>query len=181
MNSYDLIYHLYRQKAFCLETFGPNYKGVLNHVRKEIKEIEAAPDDLEEHIDLILLAFSSALYTGCTPEEIANMLEAKQKKNELRTWPDWKTAKSGEVIEHLKEETSKDLIIYAIKRYRGPLLEPQYLDGPNPDISEMLIRNGGKSKGLTIVKLQINKADEIMFVWNTELTQWIPYINGMMG
>ena len=43
--AFDLVAHLYRQRAFSERTFGPGArtKGVLNHIRKELAEIEADP------------------------------------------------------------------------------------------------------------------------------------------
>ena len=48
--SFDLARHLQRQSAFSQRTFGPGNRtaGVLDHIRKELVEIEQAPDDLEE-------------------------------------------------------------------------------------------------------------------------------------
>jgi hypothetical protein len=41
----DLIQHLFRQRDFSLRTFGPGQRthGVLDHIRKELAEIEAKP------------------------------------------------------------------------------------------------------------------------------------------
>ena len=35
-----------------------------------------------------------------TPEQIAAAIVAKQTKNELRKWPDWRTADPNKAIEH---------------------------------------------------------------------------------
>ncbi len=60
--AYDLVAHLYRQREFSLRTFGPGPRtaGVIDHIRKELREIEADPLDLEEWIDVVLLAFDGA-------------------------------------------------------------------------------------------------------------------------
>lgn len=94
---FDLVKHLFRQRAFSLKTFGPGArtKGVLDHIRKELIEIEADPSDLGEWVDLILLALDGAWRAGFTPEEIAQGLDAKQTRNEARDWPDWRTADLG--------------------------------------------------------------------------------------
>lgn len=46
------------QRRWSAATFGPGYRtaGILAHIRKELAEIEADPHDLEEWIDVILLA-----------------------------------------------------------------------------------------------------------------------------
>lgn len=95
-----------QRAQWSVETFGPGdrYAGVIAHIRKELNEIEAATDDLEEWIDVILLAldgaFRSAGADGC---EIVAALVAKHEKNRARRWPDWRTLSPGEVSEHLEE------------------------------------------------------------------------------
>lgn len=102
MTEFDLVAHLYRQRAFSRATFGPGQrtKGVVDHIRKELAEIEADPSDVMEWIDVILLAFDGAWRAGHTPEAIAKALHEKQGKNEMREWPDWRTAPADRAIEH---------------------------------------------------------------------------------
>jgi Protein of unknown function (DUF550) len=99
---FDLIAHLERQRAFSRETFGPGArtKGVLDHIRKELAEIEADPADISEWVDVIILAFDGAWRAGWEPIEIVAAIVAKQAKNEARTWPDWRTADPEKAIEH---------------------------------------------------------------------------------
>jgi hypothetical protein len=102
----NLIEHIKRQRDFSYKTFGPDYHSdrIINHIKKELKEIEDSPYDLEEWIDVILLALDGAWRTGAEPEVIASMLSLKQEKNENRNWPDWKTLGSDTPIEHIKDE-----------------------------------------------------------------------------
>lgn len=104
----DLIAHIYRQRAFSERTFGPGARtaGVCDHIRKELLEIEAAPGDLMEWVDVILLALDGAWRTGASPEQIAAAIEAKQTRNEGRTWPDWRTAPADRAIEHVRADTA---------------------------------------------------------------------------
>jgi hypothetical protein len=99
---FDLVGHLYRQRAFSERTFGPGERtaGVLDHIRKEIGEVEKNPHDVTEWIDIVLLALDGAWRHGFTPEEIASALASKQAKNEARKWPDWRTVAPGKAIEH---------------------------------------------------------------------------------
>lgn len=101
----NLIDHMYRQRRWSAETFGPGKRaqGVVDHIRKELVEIEAAPQDLEEWIDVVILALDGAWREGHSPEAIAATLAAKQEKNEGRKWPDWLTAAPGKAIEHIRE------------------------------------------------------------------------------
>ena len=102
---FDLVKHLYRQREFSEKTYGPGNRthGVIDHIKKELVEIQNDPFDLIEWIDVVLLAFDGAWRSGYSPEEIVAALEAKQTKNENRKWPDWRTAKLGEAITHIKE------------------------------------------------------------------------------
>lgn len=98
----DLVAHLQRQHEWSIRTFGPGARtaGVIDHIRKELREIEESPNDLSEWIDVAILAFDGAWRAGYTPEEIAAALAAKQAKNESRTWPDWRTMPADKAIEH---------------------------------------------------------------------------------
>jgi len=100
---FDLIRHVNRQREFSVNTFGPGPRsgGIVAHIRKELIEIEAEPRDLEEWIDVVLLALDGAWRAGYAPSEIAMALEAKQNKNEQREWPDWRTV-GDEAIEHVE-------------------------------------------------------------------------------
>ena len=106
LGGFDLLKHLHRQRAFSEKTFGPGERStaIIDHIRKELREIEAAPFDLEEWIDVVLLAFDGAWRSGHSPEEIALALAAKQAKNEARRWPDWRTVEPGKAIEHERGE-----------------------------------------------------------------------------
>lgn len=100
----DLVKHLHRQMAFSLKNFGPGNRtqGVLDHIRKELTEIEAAPHDLEEWVDVVLLALDGAWRAGFHPEQIAMAIEHKLAKNEKRNYPDWRTADPNKAIEHIR-------------------------------------------------------------------------------
>jgi hypothetical protein len=100
----DLIEHLRRQRKFSERTFGPGNRsaGVVDHIRKELREIEDDPDNLEEWIDVALLAFDGAWRAGHSPEQIVAALIAKQTKNEARDWPDWRTVPIDQAIEHTR-------------------------------------------------------------------------------
>ncbi len=99
---FDLIAHLERQRAFSERTFGPGArtKGVIDHIRKELAEIEADPTDIMEWVDVIILAFDGAWRAGWEPFDIADAILEKQIKNEQRVWPDWRTADPDKAIEH---------------------------------------------------------------------------------
>lgn len=106
----NLIDHLKRQIAFSERTFGPGprTKMVLDHLRKELVEIENNPTDLEEWIDVVLLALDGAWRAGYKPQEIADQLSAKLYKNEVRTWPDWRLSNPNQAIEHIEEPLIDD-------------------------------------------------------------------------
>ncbi len=105
----DLVAHLYRVRAFSRATFGPGQrtKGVCDHIRKELKEIQKKPNDVEEWIDVVILGLDGAWRCGASPEQIVRTLLAKQDKNEGRLWPDWRTAPLDKAIEHVRPEAER--------------------------------------------------------------------------
>lgn len=100
--AFDILAHLQRQREFSERTFGPGARtaGICDHIRKELKEIEANPSDLTEWIDVVILALDGAWRAGGSPQQIIDALVAKQAKNESRIWPDWRTVPSDKAIEH---------------------------------------------------------------------------------
>lgn len=101
---FSMLDHLERQRKWSEETFGPGRrtKGIISHICKELEEIEAAPDDLMEWIDGVILCLDGAWRTGATSEQIINALVAKQRKNEAREWPNWRDFQQDEPIEHIR-------------------------------------------------------------------------------
>lgn len=94
--------HLAHQRQWSTTTFGPGSRllGVLDHIRKELAEIEADPTDLGEWVDVIILAFDGAWRAGWEPQQIIDAIKAKQAHNEARSWPDWRTMSADHAIEH---------------------------------------------------------------------------------
>ena len=107
--SFSLFDHLSAQCQWSKETFGPGNRteGVIDHIRKELTEIETSQPfpgaDLSEWIDVIILALDGAWRVGFTPKDIIKELVAKQQKNTKRIWPDWRKAEPGKAIEHVRE------------------------------------------------------------------------------
>lgn len=105
-----LLGHLSRQIEFSRRTFGPGPRtaGLIDHIRKELGEIACDPTDLEEWIDVVILALDGAwrcaaehhTTTAAIAEAVVAQLVAKQTKNEGRTWPDWRTVGQDKAIEH---------------------------------------------------------------------------------
>lgn len=98
---FDFEAHLYRQREWSEKTFGPGtrLKGVCDHIRKELIEVEE-DGTIKEWIDVVILALDGAWRSGATPQEIIDAMVAKQTKNENRIWPDWRTMSSDQAIEH---------------------------------------------------------------------------------
>jgi len=94
--------HLDIQRNWSHRTFGPGKrtKGVLDHIRKELNEIEADPEDLMEWVDLIILAFDGAWRHGWDSQETIDAIKRKQAINQERVWPDWRTRSEDEAIDH---------------------------------------------------------------------------------
>jgi hypothetical protein len=105
MGGFDFRAHLQRQREFSERTFGPGRrtKGVIQHIRKELKEVAENPADISEWIDVTILALDGAWRAGFSPDQIIAALAAKQAKNEARQWPDWRTMDPEAAIEHTRE------------------------------------------------------------------------------
>lgn len=95
---------LARQEDWSTLTFGPGRrtKGLINHITKELAEIEKDPTDLYEWIDIIILAFDGAWRAGYTPNEILQAYHVKMIANLKRSWPDWQQYSEDEAIEHIR-------------------------------------------------------------------------------
>lgn len=108
MNDFDFSAHLQRQREFSEKTFGPGQRtqGVIDHIRKELVEIEEAPGDLSEWIDVVILALDGAWRIGASPDAIIAALAGKQAENEARQWPDWRRAAPDKAIEHFREQSA---------------------------------------------------------------------------
>lgn len=102
---FDLVAHVTRQREWSRRTFGPARRtnGVLDHIAKELQEVRASPDDLDEWIDVIILALDGAWRHGHEPAEIVRALVDKQARNEARSWPDWRDRSEDEAIEHTRD------------------------------------------------------------------------------
>lgn len=109
----DLKQHILRHMAFSHATFGPGErrKGVLDHMRKEIEEVEEGGGDAAEWVDLLMLSLDGLTRRlsycrgeradpNAVAETACNMISGKQGRNEARTWPDWRTADPDKAIEH---------------------------------------------------------------------------------
>jgi hypothetical protein len=134
IETFDMLAFLRRQRVFSEKAFGPafRYKGIKKHIEKELDEIEREPFDLEEWIDVVLLALDGAWRSGHTPEQILSMLEFKLTKNEGRDWPDYRTLGEDEAIEHIEKTVE-----YALVYFRHDLEDGWYaIQWPDNTVSE---------------------------------------------
>lgn len=95
-----------REWEWSQRTFGPGMrtKGICEHIRKELTEIEKSPHDLIEWIDVIILALDGYKRHGGDPAMIMTLLNEKQKIIFARVWPDWRGRSEDEAIEHDRSE-----------------------------------------------------------------------------
>lgn len=143
--------HLQRQRDFSERTFGPGPRaaGVVDHIRKELREIEENPGDLAEWIDVVILALDGAWRTGATAAQIIDALVAKQAKNEARSWPDWRTAPAGQAIEHDRTGDAP-AVAYSDPRSGEITWSANGEDWHNEDLSELITSNDELQAGSTV-------------------------------
>ena len=85
---FDIKKFLEDQKSWSEIQFGKGRRtiGICNHIRHELIEIENDPDNLEEWIDVLLLAFDAIWRLGVSPKDVVETLLKKQHKNINREW-----------------------------------------------------------------------------------------------
>jgi hypothetical protein len=89
----------FSDKAFGPASFrGP--LGPLKHLEKEAREAQAAPDDVEEYADCLLLVFDAARRAGFTIYQLFDVAMLKVEKNKAREWPEWRGADPNVPLEH---------------------------------------------------------------------------------
>jgi hypothetical protein len=103
--NFDLVNYILRQRGWSGRTFGDGRRtgGITKHIEKELNEIRAAPGDLEEWMDVIILGLDGAWRTGATPEQICEALQAKQDKNLARKFNP--PISEDEPSEHIRDES----------------------------------------------------------------------------
>lgn len=111
----NLEQHLIRQMAFSHATFGQGErtKGVIDHIRKELVEVEQSDGSAVEWVDVVILALDGLTrrlaFCGAErgdPAAVAkaacDLIISKQTRNEARNWPDWRTQSTNRAIEHVR-------------------------------------------------------------------------------
>lgn len=133
MDFYEI---LWRQIDFSFRTFGPGtrHQALLDHIQKELKEVDEAhawdsEAELNEWIDVVILALDAAWRLGFPPYKIIQALQAKQRKNEERVWPDWRTSKPDEAIQHVKDMPGLSILEFEIGRKAKEWIDSQDYEG----------------------------------------------------
>jgi len=93
---------LKKQEKWSSKTFGHGRRtlGLLEHIRRELVEIEERPNDLGEWIDVVILALDGFWRHGGNPDSVMEYLTAKHRENFLRRWP--KPNSEHEAVEHIR-------------------------------------------------------------------------------
>ncbi len=81
--------YVYAQRLWSSKTFGPGRRtlGICAHIAKELDEIRAAPTDLTEWLDVMILAMDGYWRAGGDPSLLIWLLREKQDVNMGRAWP----------------------------------------------------------------------------------------------
>lgn len=107
MAAVDMLDFFERQRDWSHETFGPptfkGPKGPLDHLKKEAAEAYDETDEEKrkvEIVDCLFLVFDAAHRAGMSYADISRIAMAKLRKNQARTWPDWRGTDPDKAIEH---------------------------------------------------------------------------------
>lgn len=106
-----------RRYAWSLKTFGKGQrtKGIIAHIQCELKEVEAAPDDLMEWVDLLLLALDGAARAGHSSKTVITGIHEKHKINQAREWPRRKGDEEGPIFHAKQEAVMSDELAEAVR------------------------------------------------------------------
>lgn len=88
-----------------LKTFGPGNRtsGTIDHIKRELIEIEENPFDIYEWFDIIMLSINGAIRHGHSSQDIINAFHKKFEINKNRKWKNFEDVPEGEAITHIKE------------------------------------------------------------------------------
>lgn len=94
-------------QSWSRRTFGPAYErgpvGPLKHIKKEVDEALAEPQDIVEYADILILLFDATWRAGFTEQDLLEAANEKLVKIATREYP--KVA-DGEVCEHDRTKDS---------------------------------------------------------------------------
>ena len=84
-----IVDYLEKQKEWSSNTFGNGKRtlGIIKHIQKELIEIEECPEDLQEWIDVIILAMDGYWRHGGNPKDLMGKLVEKQCIDFSRNYP----------------------------------------------------------------------------------------------
>ncbi len=119
LESGQLSQYLTAQWDWSKRTFGSGRRtrGILQHITKELLEIEAKPDDLSEWVDVAMIAMDGYCRHGGKPTNLMGDLLAKQRKNFSRNWP---TPTSEDIaVEHDRTGESESLQLAIIRERKA--------------------------------------------------------------
>ena len=93
---------LEKQIKWSKETFGDSKRteGILKHIIKECDEVRENPEDLEEWVDIMILAMDGYWRHGGSPKMLMNYLENKLWINQQRIYP---KVSDDEPSHHIKD------------------------------------------------------------------------------
>ena len=114
-----LAAYIERQREWSRRTFGDGRRtvGICKHIEKELVEIQVAPLDVKEWVDVAILALDGAWRTGATPSEIVAAFDAKQAVNFARTYP--MPTSEDEPSEHVRPDNATIQAPAAVARAEG--------------------------------------------------------------
>lgn len=101
---YGFRRYLQDKAKWSRQTFGTGKQThrMIDHIRKELLEIEADPTSVEEWIDVVAIALDGACRLA-TADEVISILRHKFEVCQQRQFPDWRTSDPNKAIEHIRD------------------------------------------------------------------------------
>ena len=113
-----LVDFIENQIKFSRSAFGPDTrtKGIIDHIKKELIEVEESGGSINEWVDVALLAIDGMQRAATKFNEeggieaspalvamdVADCLAGKLEANKRRSWPDWRKVDPEKAIEHVR-------------------------------------------------------------------------------
>lgn len=102
----QLLELVLKQAEWSQDVFGPDSDrgpvGALRHLKQEADEAIAAPNDLTEYADCLLLLLDASRRAGFSVQQLIHAAIDKQAVNSERNWPEMAEQPSDAPVGHIE-------------------------------------------------------------------------------